>query len=88
MTWLRTLASGRSSGLGASGGKRTPQAPGRTGGDPSQGRFGSETFAEEPSDATHSEGVRKKGHLMGYGIGGILITILVILAIIYFAKRV
>ena len=25
---------------------------------------------------------------MGYGIGGILITILVILAIIYFAKRV
>jgi len=25
---------------------------------------------------------------MGYGIGGILITILVILAIIYFAKRI
>ena len=25
---------------------------------------------------------------MGYGIGGILLTILVILAIIYFAKRV
>jgi len=25
---------------------------------------------------------------MGYGIGGVLITILVILAIIYFAKRV
>jgi len=29
-----------------------------------------------------------KEHIMGYGIGGILITILVILAIIYFAKRV
>jgi hypothetical protein len=30
-----------------------------------------------------------KGHTnMGYGIGGILLTILVILAIIYFAKRV
>jgi hypothetical protein len=29
-----------------------------------------------------------KGHTMGYGIGGILILILVILAIIYFAKRV
>jgi len=25
---------------------------------------------------------------MGYGIGGVLITILIILAIIYFAKRV
>ena len=31
---------------------------------------------------------RQKGILMGYGIGGILILILVILAIIYFAKRV
>jgi hypothetical protein len=30
----------------------------------------------------------KEQHLMGYGIGGILILILVILAIIYFAKRV
>ncbi len=29
-----------------------------------------------------------KEHQMGYGIGGILILILVILAIIYFAKRV
>ena len=29
-----------------------------------------------------------KGDLMGYGIGGVLILILVILAIIYFAKRV
>jgi hypothetical protein len=29
-----------------------------------------------------------KEHLMGYGIGGILILILVILAIIYLAKRV
>ncbi len=27
-------------------------------------------------------------HLMGYGIGGILVLILVILAIIYLAKRV
>jgi hypothetical protein len=27
-------------------------------------------------------------HRMGYGIGGVLILILVILAIIYFAKRV
>ena len=31
---------------------------------------------------------RRKGPHMGYGIGGILILILVILAIIYFAKRV
>jgi uncharacterized protein (UPF0333 family) len=32
---------------------------------------------------------RSKGHInMGYGIGGILVLILVILAIIYFAKRV
>lgn len=30
---------------------------------------------------------RKDSH-MGYGIGGILVLILVILAIIYFAKRV
>lgn len=33
-------------------------------------------------------GEQQKGNLMGYGIGGILILILVILAIIYFAKRV
>lgn len=33
-------------------------------------------------------GAQSKGTRMGYGIGGILITILVILAIIYFAKRV
>ncbi len=50
--------------------------------------FDSPACEEPPADATHSEGVRKKGHLMAYGIGGILITILVILAIIYFAKRV
>ena len=31
---------------------------------------------------------RQKGTFMGYGIGGVLILILVILAIIYFAKRV
>ena len=30
----------------------------------------------------------REEHDMGYGIGGILILILVILAIIYFAKRV
>lgn len=30
----------------------------------------------------------KGTHTMGYGIGGILVLILVILAIIYFAKRV
>jgi len=33
-------------------------------------------------------GRQNEGALMGYGIGGILILILVILAIIYFAKRV
>lgn len=37
---------------------------------------------------TRPRGVELKGINMGYGIGGILITILVILAIIYFAKRV
>jgi hypothetical protein len=31
---------------------------------------------------------RKDSHIMEYGIGGILVLILVILAIIYFAKRV
>jgi hypothetical protein len=31
---------------------------------------------------------RRETHIMGYGIGGILVLILVILAIIYFAKRV
>ena len=36
----------------------------------------------------HPERHQQKGRSMGYGIGGILITILVILAIIYFAKRV
>jgi hypothetical protein len=36
--------------------------------------------AERPS-------LRRRTH-MGYGIGGVLILILVILAIIYFAKRV
>lgn len=30
----------------------------------------------------------RKGNIMGYGVGGILVLILVILAIIYFAKRV
>jgi hypothetical protein len=30
----------------------------------------------------------REEHDMGYGIGGVLITILIILAIIYFAKRV
>lgn len=30
----------------------------------------------------------RKDNIMGYGIGGILVLILVILAIIYFAKRV
>jgi hypothetical protein len=30
----------------------------------------------------------ERTHHMGYGIGGILVLILVILAIIYFAKRV
>jgi hypothetical protein len=43
----------------------------------------------EPNDPWR----QRCGHLerttnMGYGIGGILLTILVILAIIYFAKRV
>ena len=38
-------------------------------------------------DGDHS-GRQNEGALMGYGIGGILILILVILAIIYFAKRV
>lgn len=38
--------------------------------------------------ATHWECHETKGSSMGYGIGGVLITILVILAIIYFAKRV
>jgi hypothetical protein len=33
-------------------------------------------------------GALRKGINMGYGIGGVLILILVILAIIYFAKRV
>jgi tetrahydromethanopterin S-methyltransferase subunit E len=41
----------------------------------------------------HDPWRQRCGHLerttnMGYGIGGILLTILVILAIIYFAKRV
>jgi len=30
----------------------------------------------------------ERAHIMGYGVGGILVLILVILAIIYFAKRV
>ena len=33
-------------------------------------------------------GALRKGINMGYGIGGVLVLILVILAIIYFAKRV
>jgi hypothetical protein len=32
--------------------------------------------------------IERKQHDMNYGIGGILVLILVILAIIYFAKRV
>jgi hypothetical protein len=36
------------------------------------------------SPSTHTKAV----NTMGYGIGGILVLILVILAIIYFAKRV
>ena len=39
-----------------------------------------------PGRAGHEH--EKGGTHMGYGIGGILILILVILAIIYFAKRV
>jgi hypothetical protein len=34
------------------------------------------------------EGPTRKGVIMGYGIGGILVLILVILAIIYLARRV
>jgi len=30
----------------------------------------------------------ERAHTMGYGVGGILVLILVILAIIYFARRV
>ncbi len=37
---------------------------------------------------SHSGAGWRKANIMGYGIGGILILILVILAIIYFAKRV
>ena len=39
----------------------------------------SPTSARRPND---------RKHIMGYGIGGILVLILVILAIIYLAKRV
>jgi hypothetical protein len=39
----------------------------------------------QPADIAADE---PKGHIMGYGIGGVLVLILVILAIIYFAKRV
>jgi hypothetical protein len=43
-----------------------------------------------PTDtsAAHAAELTERSSNMGYGIGGILILILVILAIIYFAKRV
>jgi hypothetical protein len=41
-----------------------------------------------PRHRRHHCRTDRKGLDMGYGIGGILILILVILAIIYFAKRV
>ena len=41
-----------------------------------------------PQTPVIRRGTYQKGFTMGYGIGGILILILVILAIIYFAKRV
>jgi hypothetical protein len=41
-----------------------------------------------PPATTVAHRQRKQEHIMGYGIGGILVLILVILAIIYFAKRV
>ncbi|WP_420450986.1 hypothetical protein [Ilumatobacter sp.] len=43
---------------------------------------------ERSQGRPHSGGATTERLLMGYGIGGILILILVILAIIYFAKRV
>jgi hypothetical protein len=44
---------------------------------------------DQPARSTseHSQHSSKE-FIMGYGIGGILVLILVILAIIYFAKRV
>jgi hypothetical protein len=41
----------------------------------------------EETDANGGVEIRRRP-VMGYGIGGVLILILVILAIIYFAKRV
>jgi hypothetical protein len=41
-----------------------------------------------PPLATRVADREGRKHIMGYGIGGILVLILVILAIIYFAKRV
>ncbi len=41
-----------------------------------------------PPATTVAHRKRKQECTMGYGIGGILVLILVILAIIYFAKRV
>lgn len=43
---------------------------------------------ESPRLSASGRGLRRETQHMGYGIGGILILILVILAIIYFAKRV
>jgi len=51
------------------------------------------TPSSRGSPAPHLDGATRRSTtertlFMGYGLGGILITILVILAIIYFAKRV
>lgn len=47
------------------------------------------TLGSPSIDTAASSGrTDRKVTLMGYGIGGILVLILVILAIVYFAKRV
>lgn len=45
-------------------------------------------LAATTTPAAATSAAPTKGIHMGYGIGGILVLILVILAIIYFAKRV
>jgi len=47
-----------------------------------------EAGTAQPHGQTSSHRPQRKEVNMGYGIGGVLVLILVILAIIYFAKRV
>lgn len=54
--------------------------------DVSSGRAGVDHRPNQRRDAPPDD--RKARANMGYGIGGILILILVVLAIVYFAKRV